>query len=399
MSDLYLPPEDADEPQDFFSERQQDPSGDGAANDFIIEGHTSAGGDAEASGEHAGKTSDSSRNDREPVPQPLLVSSPSPRDFLPEGLRDRIARVTREGGFGRNLPPTYDDPDADPPGEDWKSVLSHDPFERLFLDWRQAGSIPDQTVPQHGIAIAKFWEHKAKLLEKASTDIRGRILRTFGDRSRIKGYETQAYDDAEALATPEKRTAAVEVRINTIRTRILARFEDFVLGDRTLSPNETELLLAQADAEGWSRSTAATFLLSELHRRGFRNETGAEPKSEDDHSEVFLLSSSWIVSGKKRSLRPEQVIGLPLATAMLTGSITAAQIQSLLAEAVKVAFANGAKELEAYPIRPYTANVPAAFAWTGVPVLFKKQKFVNVTPPSNARPIYRKALRAVRSAK
>jgi GNAT superfamily N-acetyltransferase len=72
---------------------------------------------------------------------------------------------------------------------------------------------------------------------------------------------------------------------------------------------------------------------------------------------------------------------------------------AMVAEAVKVARANGAKELEAYPIRPYTANVPAAFAWTGVPVLFEKQKFMNVTPPSNSRPIYRKALRAVRSAK
>jgi GNAT superfamily N-acetyltransferase len=67
---------------------------------------------------------------------------------------------------------------------------------------------------------------------------------------------------------------------------------------------------------------------------------------------------------------------------------------SLLAQAVKVAKAGGASELEAYPVRPYTANVPAAFAWTGVPVLFEKQKFVDVTPPGHSRPIYRKAFRS-----
>lgn len=71
---------------------------------------------------------------------------------------------------------------------------------------------------------------------------------------------------------------------------------------------------------------------------------------------------------------------------------------SLLAEAVKVAKAHGASELEGYPIRPYTKNVPGAFAWTGIPILFEKQKFVDITPPENSRPIYRKTFRSTRSA-
>ena len=71
----------------------------------------------------------------------------------------------------------------------------------------------------------------------------------------------------------------------------------------------------------------------------------------------------------------------------------------LLAEATRVAKANGACELEAYPIKPYTDNVPAAFAWTGVPILFEKHKFVDVTPRENSRPIYRKTFRTARSAK
>lgn len=71
---------------------------------------------------------------------------------------------------------------------------------------------------------------------------------------------------------------------------------------------------------------------------------------------------------------------------------------ALLCEAVKVAKANGATELEAYPVRPYTDNIPAAFAWTGIPILFEKQKFVDITPPGNSRPIYRKTFRSTRSA-
>jgi GNAT superfamily N-acetyltransferase len=71
----------------------------------------------------------------------------------------------------------------------------------------------------------------------------------------------------------------------------------------------------------------------------------------------------------------------------------------LLAEAVRVAKANGATALEAYPVKPYTENIPAAFAWTGIPVLFENAKFTEITPPGNSRPVYRKAFRVTRSAK
>lgn len=70
---------------------------------------------------------------------------------------------------------------------------------------------------------------------------------------------------------------------------------------------------------------------------------------------------------------------------------------ALVKEAVKVARDHGAKELEAYPIRPKadgSGEIPAAFAWTGVPTLFEKHKFRNVTPKGNSRDIYVRRFRA-----
>jgi len=61
----------------------------------------------------------------------------------------------------------------------------------------------------------------------------------------------------------------------------------------------------------------------------------------------------------------------------------------LLKEAVKLARKNGAAELEAYPVRPTSgSDIPAAFAWTGVPKLFAACSFQNVTPSGNARDVY-----------
>jgi len=70
---------------------------------------------------------------------------------------------------------------------------------------------------------------------------------------------------------------------------------------------------------------------------------------------------------------------------------------ALLSAAVKLARDHGEKQLEAYPIRPKPgpgSEIPAAFAWTGVPSLFEKARFQNVTPPGNSRDVYCKRLRA-----
>ena len=66
---------------------------------------------------------------------------------------------------------------------------------------------------------------------------------------------------------------------------------------------------------------------------------------------------------------------------------------ALLREAVKVARDNGADELQGYPVRPKKREVPPAFAWTGVPVLFDKLRFRNVTPRGNPRDIYLRKFR------
>jgi hypothetical protein len=45
--------------------------------------------------------------------------------------------------------------------------------------------------------------------------------------------------------------------------------------------------------------------------------------------------------------------------------------------------------LEAYPIKPYSKNIPAAFAWTGIISAFEKAGFVVAKRWSKSRPIMR----------
>lgn len=71
---------------------------------------------------------------------------------------------------------------------------------------------------------------------------------------------------------------------------------------------------------------------------------------------------------------------------------------TLLEAAVKVAKSRGAKIIEGYPSEPYSENVPAAFAWTGIPAAFAKAGFVEVARRSKARPIMRRMVAAKKGA-
>lgn len=61
----------------------------------------------------------------------------------------------------------------------------------------------------------------------------------------------------------------------------------------------------------------------------------------------------------------------------------------LLQGAIDYCKANGVKVIEGYPVVPYGDNIPAAFAWTGIPSVFEKAGFVVAERRSKAKPIMR----------
>jgi N-acetylglutamate synthase-like GNAT family acetyltransferase len=61
----------------------------------------------------------------------------------------------------------------------------------------------------------------------------------------------------------------------------------------------------------------------------------------------------------------------------------------LIRAAVAHAAAQGAEVVEAYPVEPYSTEIPAAFAWTGIASAFQKAGFKEVLRRSRTRPIMR----------
>jgi GNAT superfamily N-acetyltransferase len=61
----------------------------------------------------------------------------------------------------------------------------------------------------------------------------------------------------------------------------------------------------------------------------------------------------------------------------------------LLKGVIKYCRKNRVKIIEGYPSVPYSTNIPAAFAWTGIPSAFKKAGFKMAARRSRTRPIMR----------
>jgi GNAT superfamily N-acetyltransferase len=69
----------------------------------------------------------------------------------------------------------------------------------------------------------------------------------------------------------------------------------------------------------------------------------------------------------------------------------------LLKAAAEHAREQGANILEGYPVEPGANNIPAAFAWTGIPKAFEQAGFSEVARRSEKRPFMRIVLEPVSS--
>ena len=61
----------------------------------------------------------------------------------------------------------------------------------------------------------------------------------------------------------------------------------------------------------------------------------------------------------------------------------------LIKAVIKFCKSKSVKIIEAYPTVPYSENIPAAFAWTGIPSAFEKAGFKEAVRRSKTRPMMR----------
>lgn len=80
-------------------------------------------------------------------------------------LTDRIVLVTESGGF-KTLPEDFDDENGD-----WKVINSSNPFEVLYLDYKQYKFISPEIVKNQFAFLEKFWKSKYEIMNTGGNRI------------------------------------------------------------------------------------------------------------------------------------------------------------------------------------------------------------------------------------
>ncbi len=206
---------------------------------------------------------------------------------------DRIRRATARGVLGGHVPAPYEDKND----EDWKTVLSDDPFEVLYLDPRQPGAIGPAVLDDRRQTLYTFWKQKEDVRNRNAGGQRDRINQLYGfDVGKYADLVDRAYRrlaepgavarEAQAIDDARRRDAEIKLR-PVIRS---------CLADGLLTAEETETLLQEGEAVGLTREETADYLSRVLSERQFT----AREAARGDALSAVLLSTEW-VSAERRA--------------------------------------------------------------------------------------------------
>ncbi|MCD4736161.1 MAG: hypothetical protein K8R53_08970 [Bacteroidales bacterium] len=86
------------------------------------------------------------------------IPSAHPSEYEPGSLKERIAKTTAAGGL-KELPPYFDNKEGD-----WRIIKSGNPFEALYLDYKQYNYITSEMAEGNYRILEKFWSERYRLI-------------------------------------------------------------------------------------------------------------------------------------------------------------------------------------------------------------------------------------------
>jgi hypothetical protein len=177
-----------------------------------------------------------------------------------EQRRERIRKVTAQGGLTA-LPVTFGDTDGD-----WQLIRAKDPFEVLYLDYRQHATITEELITRHVQLIEKFWSDKLASMRRGAAGLQ--------IRAQYPGIETFPATLARA-AQRLRQPGGIQAEVKKLDDARFAAGKraaddmiDLLLSDGVMSVEESKTYFAKAAQHGLTPGEAADILQSAYTRRG-----------------------------------------------------------------------------------------------------------------------------------
>ena len=221
-------------------------------------------------------------------------------------VKSAMTASTKEGGLS-SLPAGFDAADGY-----WKTILSDNPFEVLFLDYKQFRHILPETVNRNFDILNAFWTDKNKLL-------------TGGSREKIKKRYTedtviQANKKLENCLEKLKTKEGINLYFKEIDSKRYANgikaIEPYVrlsLADGELTKQESNTIISEALKNDLDEVEVRNFLYQELLAQNF--------KPTKNYPDIF--DNHWMTNERKKMLqsRTTVVFGETVSTLEELGNV------------------------------------------------------------------------------
>jgi len=204
----------------------------------------------------------------------------------PMSLSERIAVSTEKGGL-MELPGDFDDEHGD-----WQIINSENPFETLYLDYRQYRFINKEIVKQNYSLLERFWKSKFEIMNTGGNRVAFKSKYGDGVVEKSLGKCKKAYDKLTSSDT------AIETYFNEINTariqRGSERLKDYIeqmLLDGSADNSEIIFCFETGERFELNREEVADIIQRRLDVDGFKpygEVSGATS------SEKLLSVESWM---------------------------------------------------------------------------------------------------------
>ncbi len=173
-----------------------------------------------------------------------------------------LAESTRNGGLAGSVPPEYRN-------GLWRTILAKEnPFEILFLDYRQVATISPETIRGNYETLLQFWE---EIIASSSDISRDRNQKKYGAETldNAEAILAKAFQKLSIAGGPEKEFRQIENRRIANGQALLQEKIDDVIVFGELVPGNLKSILRKGADVGLSEIETEGFLYTQLKEAGF----------------------------------------------------------------------------------------------------------------------------------
>ncbi|WP_153797163.1 hypothetical protein [Foetidibacter luteolus] len=224
-------------------------------------------------------------------------------------LETELQQVTAAGGLSA-VPPHFEDKDGY-----WKTILSANPFEALYLDYRQYAVITPETVKKNYDALTAFWMGKGKLLTGGA---REKIKARYGEDTVTNAVKLldAAYQKLKTKEGIDLYYREIDRKRYTEGLKSVEELVDISLEDGEFTKQEAARIISKAVKHGLTETEIRSYLLALIKDKGFK------PRNTKQVTEEF--EGQWMTDERWKTAQSRTTIWLDHSVSTLeeTGEVT-----------------------------------------------------------------------------